>query len=292
MKNHDAEQINALNEMFAASKDYRKSGKYLDMMRFISKLPKYSPYNGMLLFHQNPGISYVATPLTWARRFRRYPKHDARPLLILMPMGPVGFVYDLKDTEGRAVPVELIRPFLTKGKLSKFIYDYTIYNCRLHGIMVIETLLAHENAGSVCQTGILKRYRDIELPLGTQYVILINKEYTLEDKYSSLAHELGHIFCGHVGNNEDAWWPCRTGNQKDIIEIEAESVAYLVCLRNGLDVNSERYLSVYRANLDKQMPVFSLSDILQAVGYIEEMGRGQWKKPKKKSRYKKDKPKA
>ena len=87
--------------MFAASKDYRNSGKYLDMMRFISKLPRYSPYNGMLLFYQNPGISYVATPLTWARRFKRYPKHGARPLLILMPMGSVGFSFGKYNKVGR-----------------------------------------------------------------------------------------------------------------------------------------------------------------------------------------------
>jgi len=287
-ENPKKEAINALNEMFAASHRYRGSGEYLKMMRFISKLPKYSPYNCMLLYEQNPGISYVATPTAWKNKFGRYPKHDARPLIILAPMGPVAFVYDLNDTYGQPVPKELERPFLTEGKISEAIYKRTIYNCSFHGIAVIETLLHHKNAGYVSRCGKLKRYKDVELAPNAQFVIFINKEYKLEDKYSSLAHELGHIFCGHVGISDEAWWPQRSRPSDDVVEIEAESVAYLVCQRKGLKANSDRYLSGFQVENEKEMPVFGFYEILQAVGYIEDMGKELWEKPKKKSRYKKN----
>jgi hypothetical protein len=32
------------------------------------------------------------------------------------------------------------------------------------------------------------------------------------------------------------------------------------------------------------MPVFSLNAVLQAVGYVEEMGKQRWKEPRKRRR--------
>jgi len=261
------------------------------MLRFISRLPKYSPFNCMLLYEQNPGTSYVATATTWLREFRRHPKHDARPLIILAPMGPVAFVYDLKDTEGDPVPEKLIRPFDTTGSVDESTYHNTIHNSGLHGIAVIETLLAHKHAGTAIRVtnSYLKRYKNVEVEPWMRYLVLINKEYTLEDKYLSLAHELAHIFCGHVGIDIEAWWLERQETTHQVMEIEAESVAYLVCRRKGLKASSDDYLSGYRDGLEKEMPVFSLHDVIMVTTYIEDMGKKEWEKPKKKSRYKKKK---
>ncbi|MBK7442542.1 MAG: hypothetical protein IPI65_13570 [Bacteroidetes bacterium] len=38
------------------------------------------------------------------KKYRRTIKKNARPLLILMPFGPVEFVYDITDTEGDEIP--------------------------------------------------------------------------------------------------------------------------------------------------------------------------------------------
>jgi len=63
---------------------------------------------------------------------------------------------------------------------------------------------------------------------------------------------------------------------------EAESVAYLVCMRQGLQVTSEPYLSRYKTPNDVQPPVFGFNAVLLAVDYIEKMGQARWKKPLKK----------
>ncbi len=36
---------------------------------------------------------------------------------------------------------------------------------------------------------------------------------------------------------------------------------------------------------DPEIPIFSLNALLQAVNYMEEMGKSRWDKPKKRSRY-------
>jgi len=47
----------ALDDLFRATLEYRKSESYLDLMRFISRFPRYAPFNGFLLFTQNPKIT-------------------------------------------------------------------------------------------------------------------------------------------------------------------------------------------------------------------------------------------
>jgi hypothetical protein len=56
---------------------------------------------------QKPGLSYAASARDWRERFSRTPKEGARPLLILWPFGPVALVYDVLDTEGRALPEDV-----------------------------------------------------------------------------------------------------------------------------------------------------------------------------------------
>lgn len=106
-------------------------------------------------------------------------------------------------------------------------------------------------------------------------MVFINKKYELENKYSSLANELQHIFCDNLGVSEDAWWKKRSNIGDDISEIESESFAYLICQRKGLKVNSDRHLSDHRVEIKKEMPAFGFYEVLQALTYIEEMGKDE-----------------
>ena len=118
----------ALDEMFRASRRYRSSREYMELLKFISKFRRYAPFNCLLLHIQNPDISYVASGGDWERQFRRKPKRDARPLVILQPFGPVMFVYDIQDTEGASVPEYVLKPFDTQGKLSRSVFQNTVHN--------------------------------------------------------------------------------------------------------------------------------------------------------------------
>ena len=71
----------------------------------------------------------------------------------------------------------------------------------------------------------------------------------------------------------------RVNNPHGIKEIEAESVAYLVCMRQGLKSNSERYLSNFRTPDDIELPFFGLNGVLLATDYIEKMGERDGRRP-------------
>jgi hypothetical protein len=281
-----ATEANAIDEMFAADSRYRSSRELMRLLNFIARLPQYSAFNGFLLYTQNPALSHVATARIWARKFGRHLKFNARPLVILAPMGPVRFVYDLNDTEGDPVSAERLTSYPATQRLPTRIIENTIQNCALHGIVVREVVSndRHSETAVRMTPSIRKKYRHLNLSKDTSYLLMLDQTDRPETKYARLALELGHIFCGHLGIDKNAWWSERHHLSATQGEIEAESVAFLICQRKGLASTTGKYLAQYQLT-EKQIPIFSLNAILQAVNYIEDMGRSRWRRPKKSGRY-------
>ena len=277
---------NAVDELCRASKRYRHSQAYMELLQFISRFPNYSPFNCFLLHTQNPSLSYVATAKTWWRKFKRQPMFDARPLVILAPMGPIRFVFDINETEGYPIPSAMLQPVKPKsGQLTK-IFNNMVFNCTIQGIRVAETQLDHAGGDTATRItpAIRKKYKSLDLKKDAHYLIFLDELRSLEDKYASLAYELGHILCGHLGIDSNAWWSERRGLNVSGEGLEAESVAFLSCQRRGLELNAKNYLVDYTSKA-QQLPTFSLNSVLQAVSYIEDMGKSRWTQPKKRSRY-------
>jgi hypothetical protein len=272
----------ALDEVFKALHRFRSSREYLHMLQFISGFPNYSVFNGFLLYIQSPDVTYVATAGTWRKRFKRNLKPDARPLLILAPMSPVRFVFDLKDTEGPPFTQMNRKQDAGFGNFTEELFENTVHNCALHGIMVrqIDTH-TQTNGSAVPLSGDIRiEYSESDRDAGINYLILLYKEHRPEDKYAAMVHELGQIFCGHRGVDRNAWWPDRRKTDDDVVKLEAASIALLICRRIGLYANADRYLAPYRRQ-DQMLPPAGLNAILQAANYIEEMGRSRWQKPRK-----------
>lgn len=279
--------LSATDEMFIATRRFRSSVAYFDLLHFIAGHPKYSAFNGLLLYFQNPHITYVATPGNWWRQFGRKPKHLATPLIILAPMSPIRFVYDLYDTEGDPIDRKQLAALLARDRLSRDTLEKTVENCRFHGIQTVHFSPAELEPGSCYSItfDIRERFKNKTFNPWAKYMIALNPGDSIEDKYASLALGLGHIFCGHLGIDDNAWWQDRRDVDRAPGLIEAESVAYLTCLRKNVSAPVEKMLAPY-SKIDCDMPVFGLNTVLQATHYIEEMGKSKWRSPKKKSRYK------
>ena len=283
----DSETLfNPIDEMLAATDRFQNRIDFLKLLHFIARFPNYSAFNCFLLYVQNPSATYVATARTWIQKFKRQPKQSALPLIILAPMAPILFVFDIQDTEGSPIPSSLLKPSEIRGQVLGKLYENTLHNCTIQGISVHET---HLNADSLDTAGritpaLRKKYNKLPLRKDASYLILLDNTQRLEDKYSSLVYELGHIFCGHLGIDRHAWWPER--NDLDIKKetLEAESVAFLVCSRKGLAEGSEEYLTKIMEK-SQEKPLLSLNAVLQAVNYVEETGKRPWQRPKKQSRY-------
>jgi hypothetical protein len=105
-----------------------------------------------------------------------------------------------------------------------------------------------------------------------RYERIFNANPSREAQYATLAHELGHLYCGHLGTPNPKWWPDRQGLRVAVREFEAESVCYLVCLRRGIKNPSAKYLHGY-LDANAELPSISLERVLVAAGLIEQMGK-------------------
>ena len=145
----DQEVFSTIDDLLRQSALYRSSEAYQGMVDFMSRFRDYAPYNLMLVRVQDPGCSFFATASDWHHRFRRSVKEDARPMLILIPMGPVMAVYSLDDTEGDELPEELDRFATFEGRWDPAWLDRLIQNAGRHLIRVDFRPLSSTNAGFV-----------------------------------------------------------------------------------------------------------------------------------------------
>lgn len=283
----------ALDELFSVARQYRTSRAYRELLDFVARFRFYAPFNAMLVHIQMPGATFVAPAHRWLRDYGRRIKPEAHPLIILQPMGPVMFVFDVTATEPQegalSLPPEVERPFEVRGGRIGNELTETIENAKRDGINVAERDAGSQSAGEIraAQPGqrleVLVRTQPereyVRVPL--RYQLLLNANYSTEARYATLAHELGHLYCGHLGTPDDKWWPSRLGLTHDVCEFEAESVCYLVCSRLGLDNPSDEYLSQYVQKHD-ETPSLSLDCVMKAAGLIEQMGRERLKPRKEK----------
>jgi hypothetical protein len=276
----------ALDELFHRSERWRSGEGLRRLLEFIARFPGYSPLNALLLFVQQPEATHVATARGWARLHRRRLSPQARPLVILAPMSPVLFVYDLADTQGPPLPEAVLTPPAPAERQVLKTYETTLHNCGVERIAVRETPEpppAGEAAAPV--TPALRRsWAHLHLDAGARYLILLDAGLGCAEKYASLVSALAHLFCGHLGIDGEAWWMDRKGLDLPRADLEADAAAFLVCRRMGLKGLAQPFQPQCPPD-GAPIPPLGLSAVFQAVGHIEDMGRAPWRKPRRRSRY-------
>lgn len=266
-----------LDELVARALAYSTGKELKELLDFTSKFPHMAPYNAMLLHVQNPGIRYALRAEQWLHWGRRV-KPAARPYVILWTMGPVAFVFDLSDTEpvdpeNERIPDIVKNPFPTRGQPPAGAMANLKKACSLLGIEIELKDYATGQAGQVQR---VNRARYL-------FHLTLNSKHTTAQQLGTLAHELGHIFCGHLGQIEDGFWHDRRHVDFPTRELEAEAVAYLVTERLNLDIGSMQYLAGFLKS-DAPLPNYSLEAVLKAAGKLEEMMAGKFRLKSKKQR--------
>ncbi len=264
-----------LDELFERVGMYSKGKDLHELFKFIRKFRKMAPYNAMLLHIQRPGSIYVASADDWETRFNRSVKPEARPLVLLKPFGPVKFVFDVQDTEGtEPFPEEILDPFKIPDEehaeecgnaLNKL-----ISRLAADGISYHESNDGSASAGRIQRADIMNHRKQYgKFMMNIKYNLIVNQNLGVMERFVTVIHELGHLFCGHLGTPDENRWTDRSCiESRTIREFEAESVSWLVCARMGIDSKSEKYLSGY---LEEKVPIpqISLDQVLKAAGMIE-----------------------
>jgi len=267
--------IPELDKLFQEIGTYRKSSELKELYEFVKKFSNTAPYNAMLIHIQKPGSQYVATASDWYRRFNRNISPGARPLVILRPFGPVSFVFELSDTYGKdPFPEELLNPFRVKGEIPEFKLKQLTENLKCDGISYSESDRGASSAGFIQVGDSTNEMKMVmankELWLKVLFDMVVNRSHPKETRFATILHELGHMYCGHLGTPDSKWWEDRRGLRLNEREFEAESVCWLVCERMGIHNPSAEYLSGYLEHND-EIPSVSIDSILKSVAIIETL---------------------
>lgn len=287
-----------LNGLYDLARDYRTSERFYQMMRFCAKMRHLKPYNAMLAYIQMPGAVYVMYNYDW-EKLGRILKPNARPIVILN-FKPVGVIYDISDTmtdpeaknkynDQRIMDeIESMNSIARMNNKSVDL-DLLYRNLNLNGIAVDDRMLAGSSYSAkieLLKNPILSKFELTKknwIKYDLPYLLSINHHASEGETINSVIHELAHLFCCHLPFPKE-WitrkkilstktkglfepWTVRTISH-EAREIEAESVAWIVCAHIGIVTKSEIYISSYLKDSTEMPKEVSFDAIFKAANYI------------------------
>ena len=276
-----------LDNLFEEVRSFKYAGEVRALFEYCRRMQHLSAYNAALVYTQQPGTQLVLSAKQWYKEGRLV-KPNSRPLIILLPFGPVGFVYDIADTEpavgkdSHSLWEDLLDKYINHPFASRHSdlfgfgmeLDNLAYNMPFFGIKyemmragsnLAANIMVHYN--SSVDVPIRKKGKTENLKYGSYFWLGVNDKAKVAEELASLTHELGHLFCHHL-YTDDKWWKRRVLKENSK-EFEAESTAWLVCSRLGIDSRSVEYLSGYKD--DDEIPPVSFESIFRAANQVENM---------------------
>lgn len=287
MKNGINEIKSNLDTLWSRVAQYRSSKRYMEMMHACASFRELAPYNAMLVQMQRPSARYVLTEKQWKDRYRRNIKPNARPMIILVPFGPVEFVFDISDTvddnlfkeTDESILDRIAEPYKTKRPVEKKLLDTFIGNVVFYGIDLDVGFIS--GADYAAKIELRNDLPCIYIPIDKENTLKRKADYLLSVRkgadngecFASICHELAHLFCFHLSmpsNWMEKQWKVRPLEHK-LKEFEAESVSWLICERLGIGNPSEIYLANFFKANDAISSSVSFERILAATNEIERM---------------------
>lgn len=233
--------------------EFGAADSYEDLLDQVAAIPGRALFNALLAILQLPHATMLCSERKWNDRWGRRIAPEQRPLVLMYPFGPVEFVFDVSQTEptdrARALPVEAA-PFAMDpmAEAGDALNRLTI-GVQAHGVRVVSARHGVPLAGKIRRSrdaGVLRLpHRDRSRPprvVPVRWIVSLNDSHPPTERVATLAHELGHLFCGHVGADRGDPWPLRDNLDFPTREFEAESVARLVFRRSFPHTQLPAYL--------------------------------------------------
>ena len=268
-----AEDKFTIDALLKKSWQHRGSAEFVKFFDFIAKFHHYSHFNSMMVYLQNPDVTFFGSPSFWKKKFNReITKSDInRSYVILAPMGPIMVVYDVFDTVGWDSPEDFLKnglgrdPFQVTGKLKPGVLSKAVTEAEKWGISVTAKPFSYFKSGHI--TTVYKG----------KIEICLKENMTHEENFSVLIHELAHLFLGHTGHRQIKYSskekPLQLLDRKltsTAEELEAEAVSYLICQKLGLITSSAEYIAGYIKSEDDLIK-FSYETVIKIADKIESL---------------------
>ena len=214
-------------------KAFKTSQDFCYFVKAMSRFYKYSFHNQMLILSQKPNAKRVAGFRTW-KKLGRYVKRGEKGIAIFVPITNLheneegaeeeviwfgtAYVFDISQTEGKPLP-EISLEVEDKG-------DAFYHSCQK---------LAQKYGIKVDVRSDFKSYG---VSRGGE--IVLKEDVNATTMAATLIHEIAHELLHQKDKERKLDRECE--------EIEAETVAYIVCSHFGIVVPSHKYLATWQNN--------------------------------------------
>lgn len=269
-----AERVKALTgKLEAGVKEVFESEKYKTYLKAMSRFHHYSFGNVMLILMQCPEASLVAGYTTWKKQFGRTVKKGEHGIQIIAPvkrsklvsqdkldpdtqqpvMGPdgkpekehvfvqyqgfqVAYVFDVSQTEGGELPS------LGVDELTGDVPNFDAMFSAVEAISPVPVEFRPASAAKGCFNHLERK-------------IYVNEGMSQVQTLKTLIHETAHALL-HDSSVLDDEIPKKNRHTK---EVEAESIAYVVCQHFGIDTSDYSFPYVTGWSRDKELPELKAS---------------------------------
>lgn len=260
----------------------------IDFARNAQKQKAFGPYNILMIYAQRPGAGLVASKARW-RAMGRDVREGAIPILILYPKGPIRQVFEELDVIPPLPRAPETDEFAVTGefdeaRLGKLRAALANPGKRKITVKVRGANIGRRLGGWISGVGVeggddgpaIERKLQEEAMEGSKvWEISINEKHTPSEQFVTLLHELGHLFCGHLGefkpvnaDMEESGWPDRRALPRSVKEIEAELVAWWLAEREGIITGSPLYLKPYLEQAGDAVRAVDLDRVTRAVARV------------------------
>ncbi|MCL2047148.1 MAG: ArdC-like ssDNA-binding domain-containing protein [Defluviitaleaceae bacterium] len=252
------------DKLESGMKDLFSSDKYKNYLKSMSHFHNYSSRNIMLIHQQMPNATRVASFKLWKEQFNRSVIKGETSIRIFAPIGtkkPETKLFEkidpetkspMLDKDGNIIMEELTE--LTKGVKFRLVPVFDV--SQTHGEPL--PMLIEDLTGNVSHyEAFLDTLKAVSpLPITFESMepeqdgyclygekIAIREDMSEPQTVSAIIHEITHARLHEKNNLPDGEKP----KSKEVKEIEAESVSYVVCQKFGIETgaNSFGYLATW-----------------------------------------------
>lgn len=248
---------------------------------YMYRASRLSLFNSATLLVQRSGIGFATSEKTWLKHYGRYLKPEANPLIIMKPFAPLELFYEACDTydmENQALPEWMTETSIVTTSTTPFTLSYqdVLPVLQAHGIYYAEAEMGARMGGLMdfretpVWIRIPRKKKIVEYQ--THYAMVVNSKSNDTSKAESIFHEIGHLLCGHLPedetlkNNSEIRLNIPKRDRTHLTEVtqeyEAEMTCEFILKAMGFDYDSNAYLKQYE---DGEVPEFDLGIVITAA---------------------------
>lgn len=246
----------------------QSSKEFKEYLQFFSRFHDYSYRNILLIKMQKPDAKLVAGYKQWQKKFNRYVKKGEEGIMILAPYKYKKKVTELKKelVDGNVIEKEVEKE---KSFVSfRPVYVFDVSQTKGDPVPTLDTSIKDNNINILDS---LIRMAD-NLNIGVEFKplrkglkgfskngdVVVDESLNNTEKAAVLAHEIAHELLHYESE----------GNQEltqEIMELEAETVAYIVMYRFGIEINSDKYLALYKKTYALMDSFKRINDVVATI---------------------------